>query len=210
VGILSLPLDVLRLVYALDPTYRHVYNLCLLELEVLFGEHRFPRRVLSKAEGCVWSVERVLWAMAGDVPVVLSWTRARESLRSRHSDMPVCGCTKCSHSRPTPRPQRGPRRDLSPKPKPKASGKKKRYGRSGVRWVGVWHQALALAASNLGTGPPGPTERAKAPPGQPKAQGEGGFTSPRARAKPQVDGFKAHHTFVAWVSNEQQPCSGSR
>jgi hypothetical protein len=36
---LPLPLDVLRLVCAFDTTYRHVYNLCLLELEVLFGEH---------------------------------------------------------------------------------------------------------------------------------------------------------------------------
>jgi hypothetical protein len=94
---LPLPLDVLRLVYAFDPTYRHVYkHLCLLlELEVLlllFGEHRFPRRVLRRMR-----VERVLWVCAGNVPVVLSWTRARESLRSRHSDMPGCGCTKCSH-----------------------------------------------------------------------------------------------------------------
>jgi hypothetical protein len=33
-------------------------------------------------------VERVLWAWAGDVPVVLSWTGARESLGSGHSVMP--------------------------------------------------------------------------------------------------------------------------
>jgi hypothetical protein len=52
---LPLPLDVLRLVYAFDP----MYSLCLLELEVLFGEHRFPRRVLRRMR-----VERVLWACA--------------------------------------------------------------------------------------------------------------------------------------------------
>jgi hypothetical protein len=99
-----------------------VYNLgCLLELEVLFGEHRFPRRVPRRMR-----VERVLWAWAGDVPVVLSWTRARESLRSRHSNMPGCGCTKCLHSRPKPRPARPKAR---PKPKPKAAGNKRRYGR---------------------------------------------------------------------------------
>jgi hypothetical protein len=50
---------------------------------MLFREHRFPRRVLKRVR-----VNRVLWAWAGDVPVVLSWTRARESLGSRHSDMP--------------------------------------------------------------------------------------------------------------------------
>jgi hypothetical protein len=93
---LPLPLDMLRLVYAFDPTYRHAYNLCLLELEVLFGEHRFPRRVPRRMR-----VKRVLWAWAGDVPVVLSWARARESLRIRHSDMPGCGCAKCAHSRPS-------------------------------------------------------------------------------------------------------------
>ena len=118
---LPLPLDVLRLIYAFDPTYRHLFNLCLLQLELLFREHRFPRRVLKRVR-----VDRVLWAWAGDVPVVLSWTRARESLGSRHSDMPGCGCTKCSHSRPKPRPARP---KTKPKPKPKAAGKKKRYGR---------------------------------------------------------------------------------
>jgi hypothetical protein len=29
---LFLPLDVLRLIYAFDPTYRHLFNLCLLQL----------------------------------------------------------------------------------------------------------------------------------------------------------------------------------
>jgi hypothetical protein len=38
---------------------------CLLQLEVLFLEHRFARRVLRRVR-----VERVLWAWAGDVPVV--------------------------------------------------------------------------------------------------------------------------------------------
>ena len=118
---LPLPLDVLRLIYSYDPTYRHVFNLCLLQLEVLFREHRFARRVLKRVRA-----ERVLWAWAGDVPVVLSWTGARESLGSGHSDMPGCGCNKCAHgarAKPKPRPK------TRPKPKPKAAGKKKRYGR---------------------------------------------------------------------------------
>jgi hypothetical protein len=59
---LPLPLDVLRLIYELDPTYRHLFNLCLLHLE-----HRFSRRVMKRVRG-----DRVIWAWAGDVPVVLS------------------------------------------------------------------------------------------------------------------------------------------
>ena len=118
---LPLPLDVLRLIYSYDPTYRHVFNLCLLQLEVLFREHRFARRVLRRVR-----VERVLWAWAGDVPVVLSWTGARESLGSRHSDMPGCGCNKCSHgARAKPKPRPKPPR-VGPRPK---AGAKKKGGR---------------------------------------------------------------------------------
>ena len=118
---LPLPLDVLRLIYAFDPTYRHLFNLCLLQLEMLFREHRFPRRVLKRVR-----VDRVLWAWAGDVPVVLSWTGPGKSVGTGHSDMPGCGCTKCAHGRPKPRPARP---KTKPKPKPKSAGKKKRYGR---------------------------------------------------------------------------------
>jgi hypothetical protein len=98
-----------------------LFNLCLLQLEMLFREHRFPRRVLNRVR-----VDRVLWAWAGEVPVVLSWTGPGKSVDTGHSDMPGCGCTKCSHSRPKPRPARP---KTKPKPKPKAAGKKKRYGR---------------------------------------------------------------------------------
>jgi hypothetical protein len=62
----------------------------LLQLELLFREHRFPRRVLKRV-----CVDRVLWAWAGDVPVVLSWTGPGKSMGTGHSDMPGCGCTKC-------------------------------------------------------------------------------------------------------------------
>ena len=48
---LPLPIDVLRLICSYDPTYRHVFNLCLLQLEVLFREHRFARRVLRAEAG---------------------------------------------------------------------------------------------------------------------------------------------------------------
>jgi hypothetical protein len=96
---LPLPFDVLRLIYALDPTYRHVFNLCLLQLELLFREHRFLRRVLKRVR-----VGRVLWAWASDVPVVLSWTGPGKSVGTGHSDMPGCGCSKCAHGRPKPRP----------------------------------------------------------------------------------------------------------
>jgi hypothetical protein len=115
---LSFPRDVLRLIYSHDPTYRHVFNLCLLQLEVLFREHRFARRlrVLGRVR-----VERVLWTWAGDVPVVLSWTGPDKSVGTGHSDM--CGCKKCSKgARAEPKPPRvGPR--------PKAGARRKRYGR---------------------------------------------------------------------------------
>jgi hypothetical protein len=137
---LPLPLDVLRLVYAFDPTYRHVYNLCLLELEVLFGEHRFPRRVLRRMR-----VERVLWAWAGDVPLVLSWTRARESLGSRHSDMPGCGCACQVFAQPAylSHGRCGPRRGPSPSPRPlgRRSDMTVEMSVGYVRWVGVWARA---------------------------------------------------------------------
>jgi hypothetical protein len=84
---LPLPLDVLRLIYAFDSTYRHLFNLCLLQLEMrLFREHRFPRRgVLKRVR-----VDRVVWAWAGDVPVVLSWTGPGKSVGTGHSNMPGC------------------------------------------------------------------------------------------------------------------------
>ena len=116
---LPLPLDVLRLIYSYDPTYRHVFNLCLLQLEVLFREHRFARRVLRRVR-----VERVLWAWAGDVPVVLSWTGPDKSVGTGHSDM--CGCKKCSHgARAKPKPRPKPPR-VGPRPKARA---KKKGGR---------------------------------------------------------------------------------
>jgi hypothetical protein len=104
---LPLPLDVLRLIYAFDSTYRHLFNLCLLQLEMrLFREHRLlPRRgVLKRVR-----VDRVVWAWAGDVPVVLSWTGPGKSVGTGHSDMPGCGCTKCAHGQPKPRPARRPK-----------------------------------------------------------------------------------------------------
>jgi hypothetical protein len=97
----SVACQLATVVCPLHPTYRHVFNLCLLQLEVLFREHRFARRVLKRVR-----VERVLWAWAGDVPVVLSWTGADKSVGSGHSDMPGCGCNKCAHGRPKPRPAR--------------------------------------------------------------------------------------------------------
>jgi hypothetical protein len=96
-----------------------VFNLCLLQLEVLFREHRFARRVLRRVR-----VERVLWTWAGDVPVVLSWTGPDKSVGTGHSDM--CGCKKCSHgARAKPKPRPKPPR-VGPRPK---AGAKKKGGR---------------------------------------------------------------------------------
>jgi hypothetical protein len=116
---LPLPLDVLRIICAFDPTYRHVFiTYACSNSSCCSAEHRFPRRVLKRVR-----VDRVLWAWAGDVPVVLSWTSPGKSVGTGHSDMPGCGCNKCAHGRPKPRPARP-----KPKPKPKG-GEKRRYGR---------------------------------------------------------------------------------
>jgi hypothetical protein len=74
-------------------------------------------------------VERVLWAWAGDVPVVLSWTGPDKSVGTGHSDM--CGCKKCSHgARAKPKPSRPKPPRAGPRPKAGAKkGGKKRYGR---------------------------------------------------------------------------------
>ena len=46
---LPLPLNLVRLIYEFDATYRHAFNVCLLEMMLLF--HRYE---------CVWRVFRRL------------------------------------------------------------------------------------------------------------------------------------------------------
>lgn len=114
----TLPAELWRLVYEFDATYRRAYNLCLLQLVLVFDE-------CAGCVGCVlhrcWC-ERLTWAMVAEAPVVLSWNVRRDSDGHRPSlySMHGCGCKQC-------KPSKMPHYHKSkPRAKPKKGGRRRR------------------------------------------------------------------------------------
>lgn len=64
----DLPPEVQRLIYAYDATYRRIFNLCLLQMMLLFHEtHGSVCKVLRSIY-----IQKLKWDMVNDVPVILS------------------------------------------------------------------------------------------------------------------------------------------